>query len=55
MVSGEAYLILETGQVLSVTATASPVPGSMHAWRNATSAPIVHVTTVFGLEADAPA
>jgi quercetin dioxygenase-like cupin family protein len=50
VVSGQAHLILDTGPVLLRQGDSIALPGSRHAWRNATSEPAVLVTTVLALD-----
>ena len=54
VISGEAYVVLETGDVLLRAGDSLVLPGSMHAWRNVTDSPATLITTVFHLAHDAP-
>jgi mannose-6-phosphate isomerase-like protein (cupin superfamily) len=52
VVSGEAYVVLEAGEVLLTPGDSLILPGCMHAWRNETGSPTVIVTAVFPLEGE---
>jgi mannose-6-phosphate isomerase-like protein (cupin superfamily) len=47
VVSGDAYAVLETGEVLLRPGDTLVLPGSMHTWRNPTDEPTTMVYTVF--------
>ena len=49
VVSGQAILVLERGEVLMGQGESVVMPGSMHDWRNPFAEPAVMVTTVFCL------
>jgi hypothetical protein len=52
VISGEAYVVLEAGEVLLRPGDSLVLPGCLHAWRNETKSPAAIVTVVFPLDGD---